>query len=107
MDRMNDKLVEYRGAYKEFYRTLVSLNPMTFNEPYRSLLQAFGKELAQHELIINAIMGISQPPPLMFISYEGQASNGRTEDDLGVRVPIPAYLAQYNVSSEYTEDQDE
>ncbi len=106
MDRMHDKLVEYQQAHKEMVRALQFLNVMTFNEPYRAYFMAFGKELALQAVILNAVLGAEQLPPVMFMNYGGQA-NGRTHEEIGVRTPIPQYLEQFSNSSDITEGGDE
>lgn len=106
MDIMKDKLVEYQQAHKTIVQALKYLNVMNFNEPYRSYFQAFGKELATHGIILNAVLGVEQPPPMMFMNYGGQ-TNTRADEEIGVRTPIPQYLEQFNNGSDYTEDRDE
>lgn len=107
MDRMHDKLVQYRKAYQELTLCLQRLNVMGMNQPYRSYFQAFERDLGQQELILNAVMGLAQPPAMIFMSYERPSNGFRNDEELGVKVPIPAYLEQFNVSNDYQEDRDE
>lgn len=107
MDRMHDKLAQYRKAYQELTLCLQRLNVMGMNQPYRSYFQTFEKDLAHQELILNAVMGLAQPPALIFMSYERPSNGFRDDEGLGAKVPIPPYLEHFNVSRDYQEDRDE
>ena len=107
VDRINDRLVQYKKSYKDFVSALRGINVMQLNEPYRSHFQTLIKDLAVHEIVIDAMLGVEQPQPYMFMTLQPQSVNERANEDLGVRVPVPASLTPFNVSGDYEEDRDE
>ncbi len=108
MDKVNDKLVEYEKSYRDHCRALQQLNVMGLSEPYRAHFQQLMKDLAVHGIIVDAAMQRPGPPPFYFSNvYERQSLDmNRSFEELGAKVPIPAFLEQFSSDTDYNEDGD-
>ena len=112
MDKMKDNLLEYKRTYDAFVLSLQDLNAVHLNEPYRSIVADLGKELAQHKLIINAMLGLEQPEVFYMATFSRQMQNVSgsayfKEKSLGAPIPVSPAMQHLIVNDDYIGEEDD